>query len=362
MKFNKFQIFLAILFVLSGSIHTICSKWMDNIESIGIDGVSRQFAHPILKINILFLGEILCMLAFLIAYYVLKKRMDSSVEEHVMTKGARYYNPLILWPPAVLNILSSSLILFGIILTSSSSFQMISCISIIFVVILSMCIFKRNLKIYEWIGLILIIIGLLVIRFYQSKEHVKDELLGDIMIAVGQFLAACQYVFEEAVIVRLDIPPLQLVGLEGIFGFIILTIFMFPLEFFPLLEIFNGLNFSNTVVNNLDAVAQIYNNSLLLVPLFIFMLSIACYAFSGIYLTKELSATTRMVFDTFRIIIVWALSVALSWQEYHSVQVSFMLNFRLLNYKFYVFFFRLQVLSWLFLESASTMIFTLLKL
>ncbi|KAL7020401.1 hypothetical protein ACKWTF_011513 [Chironomus riparius] len=322
MELTGFQIFLSVLFALSGSIYTISSKSMDHIVSMGIDSVSRQFAHPLLKINILFLGEILCMIAFLIAYHVLKRRMDSSVEENVMTKGARYYNPLILWPPAVLNLLSSSLILFGIILTNSFSLQIISCTSIISVVFLSICIFKRNLKFYEWIGLILIIFGLLVIGFYQSKEHVKDELLGDIMIAVGQFLAACQYIYEEAVIVRLDIPPLQFVGLEGIFGFIILTIFMFPLEFFPLLEIFNGINSSNTVVNNLDAVAQIYNEPLLLVPLFIFMLSVGFYAFSGIYLTKELSAITRMVFDALRIIIVWAFSVALSWQEYNSIQIA----------------------------------------
>jgi len=323
MKLTGFQLILSVLFIVSGSIYTISAKWMDSIESMGTDGVLRKFTHPLLKINILFLGEILCLIAFIATYSALKKRMDSSVEENVMTKGARYFNPLILWPPAVLNMLSSSLTLFGLMLTNSRSLQMISCSVIILVVILSMCIFKKILKINEWIGLVLVIFGMIIIGLTQSIEHGKDELLGDIMIAVGQFLVACQYVYEEAVVVRLDIPPLQFVGLEGIFGFIILTIFIFPLEFFPLPEIFNGLNASNTVVNNIDALIQVYNQPLLLVPLFIFMLSIAFYSFSGIYLTKELSATTRMVFDSFRIIIVWAFSVALSWQEFNSIQVSF---------------------------------------
>lgn len=330
MKFTRFQNFLAILFIISGSINAVSIKWMDNIEAVGIDGVSRQFAHPLLKINVLFLGEILCMIAFFVAYHVLKRRTDSSLEENVMTKGARRFNPLFLWPPAVLNMISSSLILFGLILTSPSSFQMISCSVIIFVVLLSICIFKRKLKVYEWIGLVLIILGLTLIGFSQSKDRVKDELSGDIMIAVGQFLAACQYIYEEAAVVRLDVPPLQLVGLEGIFGFIILTIFIFMLEFFPLLEIFHGLNSSNTVVNSLDAMIQIFNNPLIVAPLLIFFLSVPFYSFSGIYITKELSATTRIIFDSFKVIIVWIFSVALSWQEYHPIQVSFNL--------FYVYF------------------------
>jgi drug/metabolite transporter (DMT)-like permease len=248
--------------------------------------------------------------------------MDSSVEENVMTKGSRYYNPLILWPPAVLNMISSSLTLFGLMLTNSSSFQLISCSVIIFVVLLSMCIFKRFLKSYELIGLVLIIFGLIIIGTTQTIEDAKDELLGGIMIAVGQFLAACQYVYEEAAVVKLDIPPLQFVALEGMFGFIILTIFIFPLEFFPLPEIFSGINSSNTVVNNIDALIQIYNQPLLLAPIFIFMLSIAFYAFSGIYLTKELIAITRLVFDSLRIVIVWAFSAAISWQEFNTIQVS----------------------------------------
>lgn len=197
MKFTRFQVFLAILFIISGSINAISLKWMDSISAVGIDGVLRQFAHPLLKINILFLGEILCMITFLVAYHVLKRRMDSSVEENVLTKGARCFNPLFLWPPAILNMISSSLMFFGLILTSHSSFQMISCSVIIFVVLLSMCIFKRNFKVYEWIGLALIIFGLLVIGLSQTKNHVKDELSGDIMIAVGQFLAACQYIYTK---------------------------------------------------------------------------------------------------------------------------------------------------------------------
>lgn len=78
-------------------------------------------------------------------------------------------------------------------------------------------------------------------------------------------------------------------------------------------------------MNSLDAMIQIFNNPLLLDPLLIFILSVSFYAFSGIYLTKELNTITRIVFDSFKVIIVWTFTVASSWQEYHSIQVSFIL-------------------------------------
>lgn len=52
------------------------------------------------------------------------------------------------------------------------------------------------------------------------------------------------------------------------------------------------------------------------------MLSIAFFNFAGISVTKELSATTRMILDSVRTIVIWAFSMAFQWQKFHYLQVS----------------------------------------
>ena len=46
------------------------------------------------------------------------------------------------------------------------------------------------------------------------------------------------------------------------------------------------------------------------------ILSIAFFNFSGISVTKELSATTRMVLDSARTVVIWIVSMAVGWQAF----------------------------------------------
>ena len=43
--------------------------------------------------------------------------------------------------------------------------------------------------------------------------------------------------------------------------------------------------------------------------------------FAALYVTKEMSATTMVVIDSARTMIVWAVSMALSWQEFQYIQL-----------------------------------------
>lgn len=49
--------------------------------------------------------------------------------------------------------------------------------------------------------------------------------------------------------------------------------------------------------------------------------SIAFFNFAGISVTKEISATTRMILDSIRTIVIWAFSLQFKWQDFHYLQV-----------------------------------------
>ena len=51
------------------------------------------------------------------------------------------------------------------------------------------------------------------------------------------------------------------------------------------------------------------------------VISIAFFNFAGISVTKELTATTRMVLDSVRTLVIWAVSMAIGWQNFFFLQL-----------------------------------------
>lgn len=71
----------------------------------------------------------------------------------------------------------------------------------------------------------------------------------------------------------------------------------------------------------LDAFCQIGHLPLILLALLGNTVSIAFFNFAGISVTKEISATTRMVLDSLRTLVIWVASLALGWEQFHGLQV-----------------------------------------
>lgn len=71
----------------------------------------------------------------------------------------------------------------------------------------------------------------------------------------------------------------------------------------------------------LDAFCQIGHKPLILLALLGNTVSIAFFNFAGISVTKEISATTRMVLDSLRTVVIWVVSLALGWEVFHGLQI-----------------------------------------
>lgn len=84
-------------------------------------------------------------------------------------------------------------------------------------------------------------------------------------------------------------------------------------------------NFANNprqvLEDALDAFCQIGHKPLILLALLGNTVSIAFFNFAGISVTKEISATTRMVLDSLRTLVIWVVSLALGWEHFQGLQV-----------------------------------------
>nr|CAD7438883.1 unnamed protein product [Timema bartmani] len=212
---------------------------------------------------------------------------------------------------------------------------------IVFVGIFSMLFLGRKLVAREWCGIVFVIFGLGLVglsdillpknsvhdssellNLNAPDEHTtSDIILGDLLIIGAQVVAATQMVLEEKYVSGLDIPPLQAVGWEGLFGFTTLGLLLIPFYYIHVPESFSG-NSRSVLEDALEAFVQMGNNNLIILAIVGTVVSIAFFNFAGISVTKEMSATTRMVLDSVRTLFIWIFSLALEWQKFHWLQVK----------------------------------------
>ncbi|XP_058821492.1 solute carrier family 35 member F6 [Topomyia yanbarensis] len=328
MAWTKYQVILALTLVITGSINTLSTKWADFIKSESSDGQVRPFEHPFVQAWAMFLGEFLCLLTFKAFYYYLRRKNDGSEDRDELVKGNREFSPFILFIPAMCDMIATSIMYVGLNLTYASSFQMLRGSVIIFVGVLSVAFLNRTLVSREWTGILFIILGLAVVGVSDFVSNDGDNstysrnnvITGDLLIILAQIITAVQMVYEERYVAGLDIPALQAVGWEGFFGFSILGIMLIPMYFIKMIPPFN--NNARGVLEDLpDALVQMKNNYQLILAIIGTIVSIAFFNFAGISVTKEISATTRMVLDSVRTLVIWVISLALYWQKFHYLQI-----------------------------------------
>jgi len=205
-------------------------------------------------------------------------------------------------------------------MTYASVFQMLRGAVIIFTGILSIIFLKRKLKLYHWVGMLFVLIGLGVVGlssvlFGKKSESAPHPLTGDIIIVCAQLVVAVQMVVEEKFIGKYNIPPLQVVGWEGIFGFSILSCILVVMYYIP------GSSAGNHFENTPDALVQFGNSWVIMISILGNILSIAFFNFFGISITKYASATTRMVIDSVRTLVIWAVGLAFFKEDFQYLQI-----------------------------------------
>ncbi|OXU21170.1 hypothetical protein TSAR_000458 [Trichomalopsis sarcophagae] len=326
MGWTHYQKGLAIMMVVTGSFNTLSVKYADRQVVAGYDGELRHFTHPFMQSSFMFIGEMMCLLVFKLAFCYYSRLGNGTVDTSNLTKGSRTFSPLILFIPAACDMTATSMNYIGLNMTYASSFQMLRGAVIVFTGLLSLGFLNKKMGTREWTGIIFVILGLLLvglsdfITMKDQKVNTNSVLTGDLLIITAQIITAVQMVVEEKYVAGQDIPPLQAVGWEGFFGFIGIGLLMIPFNYISASPPFAD-NTRGTLEDTVDAFVQIGNSGRLLMAIIGIMLSIAFFNFAGISVTKELSATTRMILDSVRTIVIWAFSLAFQWQKFHYLQL-----------------------------------------
>lgn len=149
----------------------------------------------------------------------------------------------------------------GLLFVAASIYQMTRGALVLFVGLFSVLFLKRHLGGWKWTSLFVVVLGVAVVGLAGALENkhelpgntqpdekldlfrrgtilVRNELsslevhtaaetvLGFFLIAAAQIFTATQFVLEESIMERYSMDPIQVVGWEGVFGFLVTLIAM----------------------------------------------------------------------------------------------------------------------------------------
>lgn len=312
--------------VVFGALNTLTTKIQLSLSSLGTAGVEKPFQKPWFATFAMFAG----MALVLVPYHCIEARKNSSgmaadAEQQLLEKSANG-NKLserlafcYVGIPAMFDLVASGLMFCGLIFITASIWQMLRGSEIVFAAIISVPALGHKLYAYHWIGVLLCVAGICTVgaanvlnsRGSQSTSSPEDALFGMGLVVASQVVQAAQMVAEEKLLKDVELPPMKIVGYEGLWGSLVCLIVVFPM-----CALVPGSD-NGSLEDTIDTVTMIKNNGALLGLIAIYIFSCATYNVAGMLVTNELSAVHRTMLEASRTLFIWVVDLVV-----HSINAN----------------------------------------
>lgn len=176
----------------------------------------------------------------------------------------------------------------------------------VFTAIFSVIFLGKRLPAYNWAAVAVCVVGLAIIGVSAILDAEGSESssvpLGILFTVVSQAFAAIQMVVEEIYVKGYSAPPEQIVGFEGIWGIILMSIILFVMYCIP------G-NDAGSYENAIESLEMLAGSRDLLIFVLFYLCSISFFNFFGVTISGQLSAVHRTLNDALRTIIIWVVEI-----------------------------------------------------
>lgn len=244
----------------------------------------------------------------------------------------------------------------GLLFCDVSIYQMLRGALVLWVGIFSVLFLGRKLARAQWLALATVMTGIAIVgassllgakplpdapaSVVEEEAAAVSPLLGVGLVLVAQLFTASQFVIEERIMEKNAVEPLLAAGYEGTSGLAVTMVLLI---------------LANAVYGRTPAGAggyfdmsagwhQIVDNPPVWGSSIIIAISIALFNFTGLAVTKTVSATARSTIDSTRTLGIWAVSLYLGWESFKWLQV---VGFVVLVYGTFVFNGILDFPTWL---------------
>eukprot|EP00537_Pseudo-nitzschia_pungens_P019383 CAMPEP_0172406526 /NCGR_PEP_ID=MMETSP1061-20121228/71025_1 /TAXON_ID=37318 /ORGANISM="Pseudo-nitzschia pungens, Strain cf. pungens" /LENGTH=442 /DNA_ID=CAMNT_0013142163 /DNA_START=24 /DNA_END=1352 /DNA_ORIENTATION=+ len=317
-----------------GTMCSIMSKNMMALRGEGISGETEVFEKPIFQTFGMFLGMLFALpmhyvvMAFKVPFpgYIFEeessddeeKGEDSGLLQSRKTEKTTTVTPawmyFFLAIPAVFDLGATALCMMGLRYIPVSIYQLLRGSGIIFVAVMKQIFLHDKMHSFQWIGIFWNVISVMLVgsTAILSEEEGNDSSenvasgsdgsasVGVVLVLLGAFVQALQYVFEEKVM-TMDIPapPLLLIGMEGLWG----TIFCVTVAY-PIVYYLPGDD-HGSYEDPFNTWYMIKNSTTIQIAFWIYFCSIFFYNFFAVLVTFLLNSVWHAILDNFRPITIW---------------------------------------------------------
>eukprot|EP00928_Gymnodinium_smaydae_P021110 TRINITY_DN18214_c0_g1_i1.p1 TRINITY_DN18214_c0_g1~~TRINITY_DN18214_c0_g1_i1.p1 ORF type:complete len:428 (+),score=74.08 TRINITY_DN18214_c0_g1_i1:66-1349(+) len=313
---------VVVALFITGSANTILTKVLLTTTSVGADGQEHTFQKPFFGAVNMFFAMSLVMLVYWFQLCTSRYRRQMMPDSRVSLLAAEAQKPvtpmwkslLLIAPPSLFDLLSMCLMLVGMLYIPASVWQMLRGANIIFAAIFTIIILRRQLHAFHWLGVTLALLGILAVSVAAISSGPADGddknsngasvAFGVGIVVLAQVIQAAQIILEEQLLNDLDMDPLLIVGMEGIWGMLFMVFVMWALMVIP------GTDHGHAE-DSIDTYEMIKNSATVQRIVISYMVSVATYNVSGMLVTSALSGVMRVMLEATRTLCIWLF--ALYW-------------------------------------------------
>jgi len=314
--------------LVTGTLNTLTTKIQFTMTSVGINGQEETFQKPWFGTMNMLTAMLLAGLAselFGCIVYGKKGNGDSKTaplmnDELSQLRGKQpsyFVKCLYVAFPAAFDLLATAFCCIGILYIPASVWQMLRGSSIIFAAVFSIIFLKRKMLCFNWLGLGLCVVGVTLVGLAnvfggageeKGKGNTADLVLGMSLVVLGQVVQAAQVIAEEYLMKGVDLPAMQIIGLEGAWGALMMVGIVYPILYYLPGED-NG-----HMEDPFDTLVMLKNSSALQAMVALYLFSCGTFNMTGIAVSSVLSGVHRMMFDASRTMVIWAFGLLVHYQ------------------------------------------------
>ncbi|CAL6027981.1 Transmembrane_domain-containing protein [Hexamita inflata] len=306
--------FYIICMIVTGGIVVSCTKALGEVpptpQCATCDPV--QFDHPYMQTLMMFLGEMLCIIFYVVSRLFAPKRSKyvSLDALQLQTKTPMSFKHTFLFVgPVLCDLLGSTLSNMSVRHCAASVHSMLRNGVILFIALLSFIFpeFRRDFDLPNVLGLFFIFLGLIMVGLVSVLHSSgNNSVFGVLLVTSSCVLHAAYFVLEEKLLKKVEIDGNVGVFNEGFWGSVQMSV---------LLPLLNTYPKKQPLENIRGWVYQSKNSGVIIGLIIGFVVSTAVYNQCGFQTTKLTSASVRSTFTALRPVIVWIISLSFGWEK-----------------------------------------------
>lgn len=328
------EISVFILAIVTGTACSICSKTMMQLSGVGMTGEVESFTKPLFQTFGMFIGMTFgLVMHWAVLYFkiefpgydhspvqaptILPKgygAIPQSEKNVPNTQAVQSPNFVPTWMyyflaiPAIFDLAATALCMMGLRYLDVSIYQLLRGSGIIFVALMKQHVLGDRLYKFQWMGVFWNVVSVFLVGSTAILNSSDDEerdaseaLLGVLLVMMGAFVQALQFVFEEKVMTMDEsaVPPLLLIGMEGLWGSVLCLVVVYPLAYF-----LPGDD-HGSYEDPFNTWAMFMNTSTIQIAFVLYFFAILGYNLFAVLVTFALNSIWHAILDNFRPITVW---------------------------------------------------------